>query len=246
MAETVRQSASIHDMVSLTLVLDESGQQQPERPVCVGAATCLDYGNLESSLRTWHTEWSQDERFDGQPSFDHFVESGFHNNQIPLEIGMRFIDKLKVTPGFRVSLAYSQRVALPALSDSQLCLVLYARLLRDIFLRRGVSHFELLFENNNELDSKFKRLADEAMRFATMRAPRDWSPPAVTVRTVSKQESLTVGVIDFALKIVSEWVIAGKPRDRQSSSFRNYLALERRFSVIEDIDLNERISRTSR
>ena len=232
--------------MAFTLVLDESGQQVSDRPVCVGAVTCTNYSALEERLRELHAEWSQDERFVGLQSFEHFVDGGFHNNQIPLELQLRFIDLLESTPQFRLSVSYSRRGTYPTLDDNQLCLVLYARLLRDIFLRKGVRHFDLLFETNEALNPKFDRLVEDSLRFAAKRAPQNWTEPSVAVQVVTKQDSLTLGVVDFALKIVSDWVVAGKPTNVKAASYRNYSALKRRFSIIEDLDMNERISRHSR
>lgn len=225
------------------LVLDESGQQVVQRPLCVGIASCAEIDALEERLGEIHAKWSSEERFEGLGSFDAFMKEGFHNNQIPPELQVRFIDELESMPFFRLSISFTRRERFPDLDDDKMTMIMYADLLADLIRQRGSTEYKILLENNQYIEPRLGRLVEKVVERALADARRDWSPPRIDYEIVSKTDLHAVGVIDFALKVIGDWLMEADRQDVTSFKTRNYRALRRRISVISDFDTGKRLSR---
>ncbi|WP_210479600.1 hypothetical protein [Naasia sp. SYSU D00948] len=225
------------------VLFDETGQQTT-RPIVVGAVITADVDRLETTVRELFDYWAAEERFDGMESYKHFLARGFHNNQIPLELQNAFIQTLREIDGLRIFAAVSDRTRL-TLTDDDRCLVLYGSLLPDViaYLRLGEPTF--YFEENPTLQKHFGRLTQDAYDRAARRAPGR-SLPKPEVRVTRKDELLALGVVDFVISIIANWVALEDRQDVSKREVRNYRAIERDIAVIYHFDTRERISRRHR
>jgi hypothetical protein len=227
------------------ILLDESGQQSETLPLMVGAVACPEPERLDDILNELHAELSAMDRFAGQASFDAFVKDGFHNWQIPFELQVQFISELEKLDGFRLYVCFSRRARLPTLTDDQRCLVLYRALLPDVYLAQKIDSVDLWFEENSTLGRHFKKVAEDSRADAVAKSDED-RVPQVNVRVVSKDEAPSLGIVDFAMAIIGQWLLQPAPRDLAQYKVRNFMAIERDVALIHDFDSGKRSTRLHR
>jgi hypothetical protein len=211
----------------------------------VGAVACPEPERLDRILSELHEELSATDRFAGQASFDAFVRDGFHNWQIPFELQVRFISELERLDGFRLYVCFSRRKRLASLNDDQRCLVLYRAMLPDVLLAQNRALIELWFEENTSLGRHFTKVAEDSRADAISKSDES-RVPELDVRVVSKNDAPSLGIVDFGMAIISQWLLQPAPRDLAQYKVRNFMAIERDVALIYDFDTGKRSSRLHR
>lgn len=231
-------------MASFHVLLDESGQESTALPVQVCAAVFEDLDASEAVVSELYADWCSAPELRAIPSFQEFLEKGFHNWQIPFEIQLSFIRQLRTLGGFRAFIAFSKRTRLRDHTDNELAAVLYAALLPDVLLYLRARQVELHFETNSGLNHVFADIVSDCAARASDKASRPVPVPRLTI--VDKLEYTAMGVTDFILAIVGKWIAAEMTRDATQSVYRNYVVVEPSVAMIYDFDTNTRSTRSHR
>lgn len=227
-------------------VLDESGNGNQDQLLIVGLALLESLERTEEAVRDLYSEFADSYHLEGHQGLIQFVANGPHASEDPLEIQIAMNELVSQLPGCRILMSFSDRSAMPELSEEDRLIVLYRDLLSTAvrYFRREKA--ELHFESNSRsLDSLFPRIVERvAWRYA--REAPDRHRVEVTTVIDRKGELLALSVIDYAMITFSRWYSAGQPMDPQNALYRNYRAIERNIAFVGDLDHRKSSNRANR
>ncbi len=219
------------------VLLDESGNNDGQALLLVGALTSSrDFSTLEQQVQDAFDDFAARRDLRGLPSFEHFLQVGFHAAEDPREIEQAFFDEISGWMGFKTFLVASDRSRLTGTDETQRLLELYRVLLPDVLLRlRNHDRVELLIEQNEQLRPHLPALATELPDLVRRRAPTA-SVPAVTAEMVAKRNPHALSVLDYVMAACARWLKAGRPRDPRTWSFRRFLAVQPSISMLYSLE----------
>jgi hypothetical protein len=227
------------------VLLDESGNFHATKALIVGALVLNDYAQIESAAREMFDEMRASPELEDHKSFEKFLTEGFHYSSNPFEIQIDFMNRISRLHGYRMFFAFSQRERLPDLDDNDRSLVLYATMLVDVISYIRTPKIVFLFEHNAELNPRFAGLVANARERAVARNRRR-EMPVVESRIAHKQDPLALGIVDYAMAVISNWIDADFTVDPDNKAFRMYRRFERNTAVIHNFDDQLRSNRSDR
>ncbi|MDQ7991420.1 MAG: hypothetical protein REI45_01945 [Propionicimonas sp.] len=180
----------------VTVYLDESGTHASSRRMMVGAVVTLDADDLELAVKQRREAVAADSSLWPDPSKRPvFRDDGFHHHDDDETIRDRFIETMQ-TLGFRAHVCYTHR-ALPGIGDTELLLVMYHALVRNLLRRYAGETVDFVFETKSEMDPLYGGLVMHALESLDLtRAPR-----ATATARIGDKPLGGLSVVDYVLAL---------------------------------------------
>lgn len=149
-------------LVRVTVYLDESGTHEGSAHVLVGALVSLDAEGLEHAVAERAAEVAADSSLwtmePGKRAV--FSRRWFHHSEDDDTVRGRFAETLGILE-FRAHVCYSRRTL--GLADTDLLLVMYYTVARNLLRRYAGQELEFIFEENPAMNSLYGQLAKHAV-----------------------------------------------------------------------------------
>lgn len=182
----------------ITAYLDESGTHGRSSRIMVGAIVTLSDASLHSTVDARVKEIAADNSlWTSNTKRAEFQCSGFHHNEDDDTVRDRFIETMR-TLDFRAHICFSRR-AFPELADTELLIVMFYSIVRNLLRRYAGQHLDLIFETNSEMNQFYGPISEHAIRTLLSSGMRS----ATATACIGTKPSSGLSVVDYMLALTS-------------------------------------------
>lgn len=221
------------------LYMDESGNGgAPALPLIVGALAVDNYSHeIEVEVRRLHRELSARRDLRGTKYFEEFQRVGFHAKNDPPEIAGPFLKLMSELPGYRVSMAMTDRTTMARLAEVEQIKKLYDVVVSDNLLRYvGYGEVVCHIEENQALRGLRRELPERAQVEAHDKAGPSAVLPPLYVEMVAKSTIMSMAILDYTMMAVKRWADSRFEQDISKYPYRQFVGVQDRISVLYSLE----------
>lgn len=221
-----------NEHISVKVFIDESGNNNPDRPLLVGAIAIesdqeprlrKQITELQARLVADYSQWTSAEKC------AQFSKIGFHRKDDMVPVRVQFEELISHSGKFSAFILVTDRQVCGGLSERRILFGMYCKLIAAIakkFSRRAA--IDILFESGEDLPTNLNKVAsgvDHILAGWNRNFTR--SGPSIEYLTAAKGASQPLlAVTDYLLGICASWIQAGAKVDLRTKEFRTLTKIE--------------------